>query len=70
MVRVMTATEFKSRVLALLDEVADGDEVEITKHGRVVARLVPPGGRTARSSGRRNPTDSAITLPRTSEPYC
>jgi len=44
MVRVMTATEFKSRVLALLDDVADGDEVEITKHGRVVARLVPAAG--------------------------
>ncbi|MGQ0480891.1 MAG: type II toxin-antitoxin system Phd/YefM family antitoxin [Pseudonocardia sp.] len=44
MARTMTATEFKSRVLALLDEVSEGDEVEITKHGRVVARLVPAGG--------------------------
>ena len=34
-------------MLALLDEVAAGDEIEITKHGRTVARLVPPHGRTA-----------------------
>lgn len=31
-------------MLALLDEVAAGEEVEITKHGRLVARLVPAGG--------------------------
>ncbi len=40
----MTATEAKARILALLDEVADGEEIEITKHGRVVARLVPATG--------------------------
>ena len=37
----MTATEVKARILALLDEVEAGREVEITKRGRVVARLVP-----------------------------
>jgi prevent-host-death family protein len=40
----MTATEVKATILALLDEVTSGDEVEITKHGRVVARLVPARG--------------------------
>jgi prevent-host-death family protein len=40
----MTATEVKARILALLDDVADGEEVEITKHGRVVARLIPAAG--------------------------
>jgi prevent-host-death family protein len=40
----MTATEAKARILALLDEVAAGGEVEITKHGRIVARLVPAAG--------------------------
>jgi prevent-host-death family protein len=40
----MTATEVKAKILALLDEVAGGEEVEITKHGRVVARLVPASG--------------------------
>jgi prevent-host-death family protein len=40
----VTATEAKARILSLLDEVAAGEEVEITKHGRTVARLVPAGG--------------------------
>ncbi|MEO5634946.1 type II toxin-antitoxin system prevent-host-death family antitoxin [Gaiella sp.] len=40
----MTATETKATILALLDEVATGEEIEITKHGRVVARLVPAVG--------------------------
>jgi prevent-host-death family protein len=40
----MTAAEFKARALALLDEVAGGDEIEITKHGRTVARLVGARG--------------------------
>jgi prevent-host-death family protein len=40
----MTATEAKAKILALLDEVAAGREVEITKHGRTVARLVPARG--------------------------
>lgn len=40
----LTATEAKAKILALLDEVAAGQEVEITKHGRTVARLVPARG--------------------------
>lgn len=44
MTRKLTATEAKAKILALLDEVAEGDEVEITKHGRTVARLVPAAG--------------------------
>lgn len=44
MSKKLTATEAKAKILALLDEVAAGDEVEITKHGRIVARLVPAGG--------------------------
>lgn len=44
MTRQMTATEIKARILAVLDEVAAGAEVEITKHGRPVARLVPVAG--------------------------
>ncbi|MBX9640510.1 MAG: type II toxin-antitoxin system prevent-host-death family antitoxin [Mycobacteriaceae bacterium] len=42
----MTATDVKAKILALLDEVAQGEEIEITKHGRIVARLVgAPGSR-------------------------
>lgn len=44
MTRQMTATELKAKILAVLDEVGDGEEIEITKHGRTVARLVPATG--------------------------
>jgi prevent-host-death family protein len=47
----MTASEVKAKLLAVLDEVADGAEVEITKHGRVVARLVPARRRPAAEGG-------------------
>ena len=40
----VTATEAKARILALLDDVEEGDEVEITRHGRTIARLVPASG--------------------------
>ncbi|BBX97450.1 hypothetical protein MLAC_27440 [Mycobacterium lacus] len=42
----MTATEVKAKILALLDEVAAGEEIEITKHGRAIARLVAAPGPT------------------------
>lgn len=44
MARQMTATEVKARILSLLDEVAGGEAIEITKHGRTIARLVPAHG--------------------------
>jgi prevent-host-death family protein len=44
MSRVLTAAETKMEILTLLDEVAAGDEVEITKRGHVVARLIPARG--------------------------
>jgi prevent-host-death family protein len=40
----LTATEVKAKILSLLDQVADGEIVEITKRGRTVARLVPASG--------------------------
>jgi prevent-host-death family protein len=43
----VTATEAKARILALLDDVAEGQEVEITRHGRMVARIVPAVGPNA-----------------------
>lgn len=36
----ITATQFKARCLALLDEAAAGEEILVTKHGRPVARVV------------------------------
>jgi prevent-host-death family protein len=44
MSKTMTASEVKAKILAILDEVSAGEEVEITKHGRLVARLVPATG--------------------------
>lgn len=44
MTRKLTATEAKAKILALLDEAAAGEEIEITKHGRTVARLVSATG--------------------------
>ena len=40
----MGATEAKATFLRLLDEGAAGEEMEITKRGKTVARLVPTGG--------------------------
>ena len=40
----LTATETKAKLLALLEQVAGGEEVLVTKHGRVIARIVPAGG--------------------------
>lgn len=42
------AYEAKTHLPRLLDEVAAGKVVTITKHGRAVARLVPVGRRTGR----------------------
>ena len=40
----MTATEFKARCLALIDQVRErGESIVITKRGRVVATLEPAG---------------------------
>lgn len=44
MVRQVTATDAKATILRLLDDAAAGEEIEITRHGRPVARLVPASG--------------------------
>jgi prevent-host-death family protein len=51
MSRQVTATTAKATILRLLDDAAGGEEIEITKHGRTVARLVPArGARTLKGS--------------------
>ena len=45
--------EAKTHLSALLDRVAKGDEITITRHGRAVARLVPVT-EAAAASGRRD----------------
>lgn len=44
MTRKMTVTEVKAKLLSLLDQVEEGDEIEITRHGVTVARLAPARG--------------------------
>ena len=39
MTRTVTATEAKAKLLALLDDVERGEEIEITRHGKPIARL-------------------------------
>jgi len=65
MTRQVTATEAKARLLSLLDEVSGGDQIEITKHGRTVARLVPARGPDAsrgvmEGRARSNATDEEL----------
>jgi prevent-host-death family protein len=42
--RPIASRRRKAKILSLLDAVAAGEEIEITKHGRTVARLVPAKG--------------------------
>jgi prevent-host-death family protein len=44
MAKRVTATDAKATILRLLDDVSAGEEIEITRHGRPVARLVPASG--------------------------
>ncbi len=72
MTRMVTATEAKARLLALLDDAAAGDEIEITKHGRTVARLVPAtGSRPSKGnlSGFARTAGAADTLYSTGEEW-
>lgn len=54
MTRSMSATELKATILSVLDDVAAGEVVEISKRGRTIARLVPatgPAGLRGRFTG-------------------
>ena len=44
MTRSISATELKATILSVLDDVAAGEVVEISKRGRTIARLVPATG--------------------------
>jgi prevent-host-death family protein len=41
MIREVQASEAKTHLLRILDEVERGDTIIITRHGRPVARLIP-----------------------------
>lgn len=46
------AFEAKNRLAALLDRVQEGEEIVITRHGKPVARLVPPRAAADRPQAR------------------
>lgn len=50
--REIGAFEAKNRLSQLLDLVERGEEVVITRHGKAVARLVPPRTGFSRSEAR------------------
>lgn len=50
--RTIQIVEAKARFSALLAEVEAGEEIAITRHGRVVARLVPDSPRMAAEAFR------------------
>ncbi|HEY8056371.1 MAG TPA: type II toxin-antitoxin system prevent-host-death family antitoxin [Terriglobales bacterium] len=39
--KTVQASEAKTHFLRLLDEVEDGEEIVITRHGRVIGRILP-----------------------------
>ena len=50
--REIGAFEAKNKLSELLDLAESGEEVVITRHGKEVARLVPPRGRPNREEAR------------------
>lgn len=45
--RMVPVVEFKSHLSALLAQVELGENIAITRHGKIVARLVPEQGQQA-----------------------
>lgn len=60
--RTVPVVEMKAKLSALLAEVGEGKEIAITRHGRVVARLVPEGPRNAAEVFRPFWADDGIDL--------
>jgi prevent-host-death family protein len=52
MAREVQASEAKTRLPQLLDEVERGETIVITRHGRPIARIVPEGERRQREIDR------------------
>jgi len=62
---MISASQFKARCLALLDEVSEtGSELVVTKRGRPVAKLVPvEGGVSLRGTVTYNVSDEELMAP-------
>jgi len=61
-VKSVSVVEAKSHFSALLAEVEAGEEIAVTRHGKVVARLVPERRGTAADAFRDFWSDSDIDL--------
>lgn len=63
--RTVSASEFKAKCLAMLDDVAaTGEEIVITKHGRAVAQLsAATAPATLRGSVTFNVSDEELVEP-------
>ena len=57
--KTVSFSNFRKNASSYLDLVEKGGEVEIQRHGRVVARLVPPG--TRREPAWRKPGLKLVT---------
>lgn len=65
MTRQLTVTELKAKLLAVMDDVEHGEQLEITRHGRLIARVIPARGPTAIEGmfagvARTNATDEEL----------
>jgi len=47
--KTVSFTDFRKNASMFIDLVEQGEQVEIRRHGKVVARLVPPGARAQKS---------------------
>lgn len=64
MSRTVSASQFKAHCLSLLDEVASGEEIIVTKRGRAVARVVAAGAPgTLRGSVTYHVSEEELTEP-------
>ncbi len=63
--QIINATEFKAKCLDLLDQVARGelDELQVTKRGRVVARVVPPAAAVGSLTEWIKSMRGSVTIP-------
>lgn len=60
----ISASQFKARCLALLDEVAEsGAELVVTKHGRPVARVAPIDDASLHGSVEQLVVDDELVAP-------
>lgn len=63
--KTVSATELKANVSVILGDVERGETVEITRHGRVVARLTPGRPDATQSSIGARIEEFRRSLPRT-----